>query len=99
MRLRFLLFLFIHHLFLSLLLIFDHKLLRQGLKDVRLVDLRYFREVAEFFDIFNFSLKEFIQSAEIEEASGLPKEEGCLNCVYTIEHGVIVDGQLFEDAN
>jgi hypothetical protein len=47
MRLRFLLFLFFHHLFLSLLLIFDHKLLRQGLKDVGLVDLRYFREVAE----------------------------------------------------
>ena len=51
------------------------------------------------FDIFNFSLKEFIQPAEIEETSRLPEEECRFYCVYAVEHGVIVEGELFEDAD
>ncbi len=48
------------------------------------------------FDVLDFAVEELVESAEVEHACGLPEEEGGLDGVDLVEHGVVVHGELLE---
>lgn len=83
-----------------------HKFIRQPIQDIILYDFRDVGKLA--YSIINillllnalyFALKKLVKPAKVKQSCGFSQEEGGLDCVYFIEHGVIVDWQFFEDAN